>query len=238
MSRVQAFAPLAFMVTLAAGPVAAQSLQVAPLMIDLPPAAASSVLTLQTDNNEGVAVQARVFRWSQNDGGDKLEKTEDVLISPPMLTLRNGTPSTLRLVRVAKTPVSGEETYRVLIDELPDRKKLQAGTVALTVRQSLPVFFAGDDVRAGSLAWKVVNRKGKLVLEASNAGQKRVKLLKLAVTDENNHDLVKNGGLAYVLGGQTKAWELSGTAAGKTLTIKAESDAGPIHASAIAGRSG
>jgi fimbrial chaperone protein len=155
-----------------------------------------------------------------------------------MLTLRNGTPSTLRLVRVAKTPVSGEETYRVLIDELPDRKKLQAGTVALTVRQSLPVFFAGADARAGSLAWKVVNRKGKLVLEASNAGQKRVKLTKLAVIDENNHELVKNGGLAYVLGGQTKAWELSGAAAGKTLTIKAESDTGSIHASAIAGRSG
>ena len=51
-------------------------------------------------------------------------------------------------------------------------------------------------------------------------------------------DLLKNGGLAYVLGGQTKSWELSGAAAGKTLTIKAESDTGPINASAFAGRSG
>jgi P pilus assembly chaperone PapD len=89
-----------------------------------------------------------------------------------------------------------------------------------------------------NLTWKAVERNGKLVLEATNAGQKRVKLLKLAVTDEKNHDLVKNGGLAYVLGGQTKTWELSGAAAGKTRTIKAESDTGPIHASAVAGRSG
>ena len=93
-------------------------------------------------------------------------------------------------------------------------------------------------MRPGSLVWKVAERKGKFVLEATNAGQKRVKLVKLAVTDEKNNDLVKNGGLAYVLGGQTKTWELSGAAAGKTLTIKAESDTGPIHASAIAGRSG
>ena len=57
------------------------------------------------------------------------------------------------------------------------------------------MFFAGTDARPGSLTWKAVERKGKLVLEASNAGQKRVKLLKLAVTDEKNHDLVKNGGL-------------------------------------------
>ena len=126
MSRVQAFAALAFL-TLAAVPLQAQSLKVSPLMIDLPSGAASTVLTLQTDNKEGVAVQARVFRWSQADGEDKLEKTEDVVVSPPVLTVRDGTPSTIRLVRVAKTPVSGEETYRVLIDEIPDRKKLQAG---------------------------------------------------------------------------------------------------------------
>ena len=238
MSRVLALAPLAFLTTLAAGPAAAQSLQVAPLMIDLPPASTTSVLTLQTNNKEGLVVQARVFRWSQADGGEKLEKTEDVVVSPPIVTVRSDTPSTVRLVRVSKAPVSGEETYRLLIDEIPNRKNLQAGTVALVVRQSLPVFFAGIDARTGSITWRAVERKGKLVLEASNAGQKRVKLTKLAVTDENNHDLVKNGGLAYVLGGQTKAWELSGAAAGKTLTIKAESDAGPIHASAIAGRSG
>jgi len=238
MSRVQTLAPLAFLTTLAAGPAAAQSLQVAPLSIDLPPSATSSVLTLQTDSKEGAAVQARVFRWSQASGEEKLEKTEDVVISPPLLMLRAGTPSTLRLARVTKAPVSGEETYRVIIDEIPDRKKLQAGGVALTVRQSLPVFFAGDDAHQGQLTWRAVDRKGKLVLEATNSGQKRVKLTKLAVIDENNHDLVKNGGLAYVLGGQTKTWELSGAAAGKTLTIKAESDAGPIHASAIAGKSG
>ncbi len=238
MSRLLALAPLAFLTTLAPGPAAAQSLQVAPLMIDLPPASTTSVLTLQTNNKEGLVVQARVFRWSQADGGEKLEKTEDVVVSPPVLIVRGGTPSTVRLVRVSKTPVSGEETYRVLIDEIPDRKSLQAGTVALVVRQSLPVFFAGNDTHPGQLSWKAVERKGKLVLEASNTGQRRVKLSKLSVIDENNHDLVKNGGLAYVLGGQTKAWELSGAAAGKTLTIKAESDTGPVNASAIAGRSG
>jgi fimbrial chaperone protein len=134
--------------------------------------------------------------------------------------------------------VSGEESYRVLIDEIPARKKLQAGSVALTIRQSLPVFLAGTDSRPGAITWRVIERKGKFVLEATNAGQKRVKLAKVTVTDDKNHDLVKNGGLAYVLGGQTKTWELSGATAGKTLTIKAESDTGLINASAIAGRSG
>ncbi len=238
MRRASVFVASALLAFSAASPSEAQSLKVSPIMIDLPQGAASTVVTLETDKKEGVAVQARVFRWSQADGEDKLEKTEDVVVSPPVLTVRGGAPSTVRLIRVAKTPVSGEETYRVLIDEIPDRKTLQAGTVAFAVRQSVPVFFDGIDARPGSITWRSVEHKGKLVLEASNAGQKRVKLTRLNVTDENNHDLVKNGGLAYVLGGQTKTWELSGAAAGKSLTIKAESDKGPINASAIAGRSG
>ena len=238
MRRVPACTAFALLASAAISPSQAQSLKVSPFMIDLPQGGASTIVTLETDKKEGVAVQARVFRWSQADGEDKLEKTEDVVVSPPVLTVRSGVSSTIRLVRVAKSPVSGEETYRIFIDEIPDRKNLQAGSVALAIRQSVPVFFAGIDARPGSIAWRAVERRGKLVLEASNAGQKRVKLLRLAVTDEKNHDLVKNGGLAYVLGGQTKAWELSGAAAGKTLTIKAESDTGTVNASAVPGRSG
>ena len=237
MSQAKALIALTLLASLAVGSVKAQSLRVSPVTIDLPDGATSSVLTLDTDNKEGVAVQARVLRWSQVDGEDKLEKTDDVVISPPVLTVHGGTPNKLRLVRVSKTPVSGEETYRILIDEIPERKKLQSG-VALTVRQNLPVFFAGVDVRPGAISWKVVGNKGKLALEATNSGQKRVRFFKLAVTDGKNDDLLRSRGPAYVLGGQTKTWELSGAATGKTLTIKAESDTGSINASAIAGRSG
>jgi fimbrial chaperone protein len=221
----------------AVGPVAAQSIRVSPVTIDLPAGAVSSVLTLDTNSKEGVSVQARVFRWSQADGEDKLEKTDDVVISPPVLTVHDGAPATLRLVRVAKTPVSGEETYRILLDEIPERKKLQSGSVALAVRQSLPVFFTGIDIQPAAISWKVVGRKGKLTLAATNSGQKRVRLFKVSVTDEKNKEVLRSS-LAYVLGGQTRAWELSGPAAGKTLTIKAESDTGPVNASAVAGRSG
>jgi fimbrial chaperone protein len=213
-------------------------LRVSPVTIELPAGAESAVFTLGTDSKEGVAVQARIFRWSQAGGEDKLDKTEDVVISPPVLTVHGGTPSTLRLVRVAKTPVSGEETYRVLIDEIPDRKKLQSGSVALQVRQSVPVFFAGFDARRGSITWKAVERHSKLVIEATNGGQRHIRVNTLAVTDEKNRDLLK-GGWGYVLNGQSKKWELQADAAGaKTLTIKAETETGPVNASVSVGKGG
>ncbi len=214
MSRVRAVAAFMLAAFSVIGPATAQSLRVSPVTIELPAGAGSAVFTLETDSKEDVAVQARVFRWSQSGGEDKLDKTGDVVISPPVLKVHNGTPSTLRLVRVAKTPVSSEETYRVLIDQIPDRKKLQAGSVALQVRQSVPIFFAGIDAHPGPIAWKAVQRNNKLVLEAANAGQKRVRLTTLAVTDDKNCDLLK-GGLSYVLNGQSKKWELQPDSAGQ-----------------------
>jgi fimbrial chaperone protein len=239
MCRVKALVALTLLASSAIGPVEAQSLRVSPVTIDLPPGATSSAFTLETDKAEGVAVQARVFRWSKAAGQDKLDSTEDVVISPPVMTVRAGSPATLRLVRVAKSAVSGEETYRVILDEIPDRKKLQSGVVALAVHQSFPVFFAGSDARSGSINWKARERNQKLFIEATNSGQKRVKVSKLTITDDKNHDVLKIEGLAgYVLGGQTTAWEVSETVGLKSLSIKAEGDTGLINASAIVGKGG
>lgn len=238
MTGAKVLLAVALMTSSAIAPAAAQSLRVSPVTMELPAGASSGIFTLSTENKEGVAVQARVFRWSQAAGEDKLEKTEEVAISPPMLKVQAGASSALRVVRVAKTPVSGEETYRVLIDEIPDRTKLQAGTVALKIRQSVPVFFAGVDARPGSVAWKVVQHDRKLALEATNGGQKRVRIRTLAVTDDKNRDLLKDG-MSYLLNGQSKRWDLKADAASaKTFIIKAESDTGPINASVKVGKGG
>jgi fimbrial chaperone protein len=239
MCRVKALVAFALLASSAIGPVEAQSLQVSPVTIDLPPGATSSAFTIETDSQEGAAIQARVFRWSKAAGEDKLDRTEDVVVSPPAQTVRAGSPSTLRLVRVAKTPVSGEETYRVVVDVIPDRKKLQAGTVALVLHQSFPVFFAGIDLRPGQIAWKAQERGNKLFIEATNTGQKRVKFTKLKITGDDNRDVLKIEGLAgYVLGGQTTAWPVSGAAGLKSLSIKAEGDSGLINASATVSKGG
>ncbi len=239
MCRVKALVVLAILATPVTGPAWAQSLRVSPVTIDLPPGATSSALTLGTGKPGGVAVQARVFRWTKAAGKDKLDRTADVVVSPPMQRVRPGSPSTVRIVRVKKAAVSGEETYRVILDEIPDRKNIQSGTVAFTIHQSIPVFFAGLDVRPPRITWKARRRGNKLLIEAANSGQKRVRLSKLAVTDGKNRNVLKIPGLAgYVLGGQTTAWRVSKAAGLKTLSIKAEGDAGSINASVVVGKGG
>ena len=172
-----------------------------------------------------------------------MEKTSDVVISPPILTVSKGADGAVRVMRVSSTAVTGEESYRILLDEVPSRDKLQAGGIAIILRQNMPVFFSGLDPKPSSLRWAISRDGNKLLLQAWNDGQKHVRLTELRVTGDNSKEIAKVDGLAgYVLGGQTKSWEIplpqGGLAAGTAVSISFKTDAGPINATAIASKSG
>ena len=103
----------------------AASLRVAPTTISLVAPDAASVLSLRNDDKRPINVQIRVFRWTQVDGVDRLEPARDVVASPPAARLAGGAATTVRIVRVSKAPVSGEESYRLLVDELPDPSRVR-----------------------------------------------------------------------------------------------------------------
>ncbi len=243
MCRVRLVAVAATVALSATGELKAQSLRVSPVTIDLPVSAQSSSLTIGNDSAKTVTVQARVFRWTQRQGEDVLEKTSEVVVSPPILTLAQGSDNILRVVRTASTPVVGEETYRILIDEVPSREKLQTQGVAIVLRQSLPVFFAGLDVKAADINWNIARHQNMMVVTATNTGQKRFKVSQLRIYTGADRDLASIKGLAgYVLGGQTKTWELplsdKEITPGAKLNIQTVSDSGPINASVIVGKDG
>lgn len=243
MQRAKAWALGALVAFLSAGQGHAQSLRVSPITLDLPPEAMSAFLNIGNDSGKPVTVQARVFRWTQVNGEDKLERTGDIAVSPPQLTVAHNSGGIVRIVRIARTPVASEECYRVLLDEIPDRSRMQAGTITLAMRHSVPVFFGSKDPLRGALQWSVAGGGGKFTLHAENTGQKRFKLTGLRVTDSEARALISIDGLAgYVLGGQIKAWELAVPKGvlkpGTPLRIEAKSKAGPINASANVGKGG
>lgn len=239
-TKVSALAALA---SALAGAAHAQSLKVSPVTIELPPAATNSLLNVASDSEKPITVQARVFRWIQVNGEDRLERTAGLAVSPPQLRVARDAGGIVRIVRLSKEPVAGEECYRVFLDEIPDRSRIQAGTITLAMRHSIPVCFNGMDAVRGELRWSVSSSGGKLSLQAANTGQKRIKLSGLRVTDSEARRLISMDGLAgYVLGGKIKIWDLTvpkgALRQGTTITIQARSETGPINASASVGNGG
>lgn len=134
---------LAAAIALACLPVTAAnaaSLRVSPVLLDVPSGQTGTTLTVSNDDKAPIRVQVRVYLWTHKGNDDVLSPTKAVVASPPIGVLKPGAENLVRIVRVATTPVTARESYRVLVDQLPDPKR-QAGVVSILVRHAIPLYF-------------------------------------------------------------------------------------------------
>ena len=212
----------------------ATSLQAAPVLIEFTPAGGATSVSLRNIGRSRFDVQTRIFRWTQKNGQDVLEETEEVVTSPPVATLDSGATYAVRLVRLDNKPVGREEAYRLLVDQLPDEEKMRGGTVSLVMRHSIPVFILPDAARAPKLDWRVSRSGSMLKLHVRNEGGRRVRLSGVSVKVGGTSVKFGNGLLGYVLAGSEMVWQapLGGAALGGTAQVSATTDAGPVNAPA------
>ena len=211
----------------------AGSLQVEPVLLDVTAPGATSIVTLRNEGTTPIEAQIRVFRWSLVNGQEKLEPTNDIVASPPVVTLTPKANYVARIVRVAKSPVVAEESYRLLVDQLPDLSQQKNGTINLLVRYSIPVFFGAADKKSPKIAWSVTASGNKVTVMANNSGDRRLRISALNLRDANGKNLSFGPGLAgYALGRSTVSWTAParGFAANGSAAVSAQSDGGPIQA--------
>jgi fimbrial chaperone protein len=214
----------------------AGQLRVEPVLLELNAPAAAASLTLRGGDDGEVVVQTRVLRWSQVNGKETLEPTSDVVASPPSVKLAPGGDYVVRVVRVTKRPVQAEESYRVLVDQLPDLRTQRTRSVNLLLRQSIPVFYRSRQITPSNVTWTLGYENDRLVVAASNAGDERLRIASLRLRDAANTSISFGDGLVgYVLGQSSMSWTAPnsprGFGAGGTVSIDAETDKGPLHAS-------
>jgi fimbrial chaperone protein len=182
--------------------VTAASLGIAPVGLDLPATQKAATVSLVNNASTVLNVQVRVFKWQQLDGKDQLVPTQDVVASPPATSIPPGQTYVVRVARVSQTPVATEESYRLLIDEIPPAIDEAAGKgVSMVLRTSLPVFFGHPDA-APNLGWRVFQKSGNLTVEVANLGKRHVRLSDLAAQSGDMN--LKFGSTGYVLPGATR----------------------------------
>ncbi|KAB1082376.1 molecular chaperone [Neorhizobium galegae] len=211
----------------------AAALRVAPVMIDLSAPSAASSVKLWNDGEKPVNVQIRIFRWAQKDGKDVYLPAEGIAVSPPITTLKSNAENIVRIVRTTKAPVSGEESYRLIVDELPKPGPRAAGTVTLIVRQSIPVFFSSPETGAASVRWAVRRQQNSYLVTAENRGGKRLRISDMTLSDGASVIGSKIGLVGYALGNSSASWLIPAKAGGSgAIKIHALSEAGPFDATA------
>jgi fimbrial chaperone protein len=216
-------------------PASAASLQVAPVSIEVQSPGAAATIKLRNEGETPINAQIRIFRWVQASGEERLEPTDDLVASPPLAALAPQTDYTVRIVRVTKRPLTVGETYRLLVDELPDPKTQRNRTVNLVLRYSIPVFFYPRDTANARLGWSLEQRNGRLQVIAVNDGDRHARISALKIKDASGATISFGEGLnGYVLGRSTRRWlaptHTQRLGAGSSVVISAQSDYGPVHA--------
>ena len=223
----------------ASAPASAGSLQVEPVLVDITAPGAASTVTLRNEGTTPIDAQIRVFRWSVVNGKEQLDPTDDVVASPPSVTLTPKGQYVTRIVRTSKQPVVGEESYRLLVDQLPDLSQQRNGAVNLMVRYSIPVFFGAPNKKNPTVAWSIATSGDKVTLTARNDGERRLRISALSLRDASGKSLSFGNGLAgYALGQSAMSWTVPrrGFTANGSIAVTAQSDGGPIQAVASIGR--
>ena len=215
----------------------AASLQISPVSIEIPAPGAAGIVSLRNESARPLSAQVRVFRWTQSNGEERLEPTSDVVSSPPVVTLPPRQNYAVRVVRTSRAPVGASESYRLLIDELPDPARQKTGAVTLVLRYSVPVFFAVAEASAPKVSWTIERRGGRVVVSATNEGDRHLRVAAMKIRDANGSAVsFGNGLVGYVLPHSTMQWtaagRTSGFAPGGAATISAQSDLGPLNVSA------
>ena len=210
----------------------AGSLTVSPITVEVVTPATTATVTARNGESRPLAAQIRVFRWTQVDGQDRLDPTEDVVASPPVVTINGGADYVVRLERTAAREIGGEEAYRVIVDELPNPNRQRNGSVAMVLRYLVPAFFFSADASQPKLVWSLAHRGGATLLQAANSGDKRIQIVDLKLGDANRGLMVGKGLAGYVLGHSTRSWVVpAGSGLTNAAVVSATSDHGPIHAS-------
>lgn len=204
------------------------SLQISPVSVDIPAPALTTTVTLRNLDPAPITAQMRIFKWTQIDGKDVLQPTQDVVASPPSESLENGKPYTIRIVRLSHAPVIAEESYRLIIDQTSNFDPNDVAGVNLSIRYSIPVFFSRSST-APKIVWKASMLGDEILLTGQNLGQKRMRISDLIVQGANGSTASLGNGLAgYILRKASMQFKLSATtidfASSPVLVLKFQRD--------------
>lgn len=221
----------------AAAPALAAALQVSPVTVEVPPPGATAVVNLQNAGDRPLSAQLRIFRWRQVDGRDDYEPTDAVVASPPLVDLAGAQTYTVRIVRADQTPVSEEEAYRLIVDELPQSGGQTGNVVNLALRYSIPVFFSPPEAGAPKLTWTFRKSGGQVAVTLRNDGERRVRISALRLRDRAGATASFGAGLiGYALPHSEATWLAPAARGfgGGAVRVSAQSDQGLIDAEALA----
>lgn len=188
--------------------------------------------TIRFDNPDAdipISLQMKVLRWTQVNGNDQYQSTNDLIVAPPQFKIA---PKKFQLVRVGwrkPAPITQELAYRLVTTDLTLYKK-KANVVTFKVQVNMPVYIEPDNVITQA-NWQIKRMGDKLNILLTNTGNVHLNVSKLTLTNANNEVIASQPTSFVLLPGQSKQGAIAvNKLSGQTVNAIASTDFGEVKA--------
>jgi fimbrial chaperone protein len=210
----------------------AQAVTISPIRVDLSSRQKIASVTINNDSNQAMSFQAETMAWTQVNGSDSYQPTQDLLISPVVVQIPAKSSQVFRVA--LRQPLSGdvEKAYRLMLEDVSEVVNPQPDVVAVHFRHNLPVYVTPEGEAKLALRWsRCKAASGKGCVRLANDGNSHVRFLELTVGGNGWQQVIKNGVGASVLAGSWKEWIFSlNKGQNQATSINAKTDQGSITA--------
>lgn len=226
MTRRQA-AGLALLAACLSATLTAQAtgVRIAPVVVELPSARQPGVIQLTNESDVAKTYQGEALRWTQAEGKDAYEPTDELVVVPPIAQVAPGATQVFRVMLREPVPAPAERTYRLVLEDITPAAS-DGSAIAFRYAHNLPVLVAPAAKAAPAIRWSDCTADGarEACVRLENAGNRRVKLQKIAVQGKGWQQAVDLGAGFNLLAGASRTWSLPRQAATAvdTLTVEAQ----------------
>ncbi|WP_242123830.1 fimbria/pilus periplasmic chaperone [Sphingobium sp. Sx8-8] len=163
---------LCALLTAVTAPADAAALRILPVRIEMVAERQFCAFSIANDDAAATTVQIRGFGWRKDSAGnDELDPETGPMVNPSIVSIAGGESRLIRCSLPAKAG-SREESYRLVIDELPT-SAAEPGTVRTLLRVSIPLF----RVQSGAspqLRWSLGKGADGPLLMLANQGDRHI----------------------------------------------------------------
>lgn len=140
--------------------------------------------TMLTVRDDGTRYIAKIYRWIQEGGEDKLLDVDDkeAVVFPSMFRAR---PEGIQIkIAILKERQEQEQAYRIILEEVKTENKIVESGISIQKVFSIPVFFRGKN----EYSKYSISCKNKTI-EIKNEGTKHIKIVGIDDKQENQYVL-------------------------------------------------
>ena len=215
-------------------PAGAAQFTITPVRIFMSPRDRAVAVTVTNDSDEEVVMQADLYTWKQKpDGSDDLALTEDLILTPPILKLPPRGRQVVRLARLSPPPAGVQQTYRLIMREVPEARTTDKLQLQVALAFSLPVFISPAGVKRDLQCGLERAAADTVRAVCTNSGNAYAQIRALEVLDARGVKVAARDTGGYLLPTVKRVFELKGAdgkIAGGNVKLQVALDDGSLQA--------